>query len=89
MGVPVKVLQVKGDKVQILSGTMKIWVNKADLEKAQTTKPVKLPQERKVEVKVEKRLPKKRGMAGKMIKFFTFNSYCNNIVLWIILIIRF
>jgi DNA mismatch repair protein MutS2 len=63
MGVPVKVLQVKGDKVQILSGTMKIWVNKADLEKAQPTKPVKLPQERKVEVKVEKRLPKKRGMA--------------------------
>jgi len=63
MGVPVKVLQVKGDKVQILSGNMKIWINKADLEKPQSTKPVRLPQERKVELKVDKKLPKRKGMA--------------------------
>jgi len=61
-GVPVKVLQVKGEKVLIQNGPLKIWVAKADLEKPKPTKPVKPPQERKVEVKIEKKLPRKKGM---------------------------
>ena len=62
-GSPVKVLQVKGKKVLIQSGPLKIWVNKADLEKPKPMQPVKTPQERKVELKVEKGIPKKKGMA--------------------------
>ncbi len=62
-GVPVKVLQVKGNKVQILSGALKLWVDKSDLEKPKPTEPIKSPPERKVEVKVQKGVPKRKGMA--------------------------
>ena len=62
-GVPVKVLQVKGNKVQILSGALKLWVDKSDLEKPKSTEPIKSPPERKVEVKVQKGVPKRKGMA--------------------------
>ncbi len=61
-GSPVKVLQVKGKKVLVQSGPLKIWINKADLEKPSPTKPVKAPPERKVEVKVERKLQRKKGM---------------------------
>jgi len=62
-GVPVRVLQVKGNKVQILSGALKLWVDKSDLEKPKPTEPIKAPPERKVEVKVQKGVPKRKGMA--------------------------
>jgi DNA mismatch repair protein MutS2 len=61
-GTPVKALKVKGDKVLIQSGVLKIWVNKGDLEKPD--KGVKtVPSERKVEVKVSPSLRKSKGMA--------------------------
>jgi DNA mismatch repair protein MutS2 len=60
---PVKVLQVKGKKALVQNGPLKIWVSITDLEKPNALKPVKtVPQERKVEVKVDKKLPKKKGM---------------------------
>ncbi len=61
-GSPVKVLQVKGKKVLVQSGALKIWISRADLEKPSPLKPSKVPTERKVEVKVEKNLPRKGGM---------------------------
>ncbi len=61
-GAPVKVLQVKGKKVLVQNGPLKIWVNRADLEKPSPLKPVKAPPERKIEVKVENKLPRKKGM---------------------------
>ncbi len=61
-GTPVKVLQVKGKKVLVQNGPLKVWVDKTDLEKPSSAKPTKLPVERKVEVKVERKLPRKKGM---------------------------
>ena len=62
-GSEVKVLQVKGKKVLVQSGALKLWVSVSDLEKPKPTEPIKSPPERKVEVKVEKGVPKKKGMA--------------------------
>ncbi len=62
-GAEVKVLQVKGKKVLVQRGPLKLWVAVADLEKPKPTQPVKAPPEKKVEVKVEKGVPKKKGMA--------------------------
>ena len=56
-------LQVKGKKVLVQRGPLKLWVSVADLEKPKPTEPVKSPPERKVEVKVERGVPKKKGMA--------------------------
>jgi DNA mismatch repair protein MutS2 len=62
-GAQVKALKVKGDKVLIQSGALKIWVNKSDLEKADTLRGAKTtPAERKVEVKVSSQLRKNKGM---------------------------
>jgi len=58
-GAPVKVLRIKGSKVLVQSGAMKIWVNKADLEEA---KGVARKPSASVRVEVETKLERKKGL---------------------------